>query len=97
LADGRSVTTQCRLYCQGAKCRQHMIESGMDPDAKLFNLFFTKADASVCSGREAVTRPAHVMLLDYEIELALVSPPNLVARDSDARNAARLCVCDHHS
>ena len=91
------VTAPCRLYCQGANYRQHMIESGMDPDAKLFNLFFIKADASVCSGREAVTRPAHVRLLDYEIELALVSPPNLVARDSDARNAARLCVCDHHS
>jgi 2-keto-4-pentenoate hydratase/2-oxohepta-3-ene-1,7-dioic acid hydratase in catechol pathway len=66
------VTTPCRLYCQGANYRQHMIESGMDPDAKLFNMFFTKADASVCSGREAVIRPAHVKLLDYEIELALV-------------------------
>ncbi len=66
------VTAPCRLYCQGANYRQHMIESGMDPDAKLFNMFFTKADASVCSGREAVTRPAYVKLLDYEIELALV-------------------------
>ena len=45
------VTTPCRLYCQGANYRQHMVESGMDPDAKLFNMFFTKADASVCSGR----------------------------------------------
>ena len=26
-----------------------MIESGMDPDAKLFNMFFTKADASILS------------------------------------------------
>jgi 2-keto-4-pentenoate hydratase/2-oxohepta-3-ene-1,7-dioic acid hydratase in catechol pathway len=66
------VTTPCRLYCQGANYRQHMIESGMDPDAKLYNMFFTKADASVCSANEAVTRPAHVKLLDYEIELALV-------------------------
>ena len=66
------VTAPCRLYCQGANYRQHMIESGMDPDAKLFNMFFTKADASVCSGRDTVTRPAHVKLLDYEIELALV-------------------------
>ena len=66
------VTTPCRLYCQGANYRQHMIESGMDPDAKLFNMFFTKADASVCPSGEKVTRPAHVKLLDYEIELALV-------------------------
>jgi 2-keto-4-pentenoate hydratase/2-oxohepta-3-ene-1,7-dioic acid hydratase in catechol pathway len=66
------VTTPCRIYCQGANYRQHMIESGMDPDAKLFNMFFTKADASVASARDRVTRPKHVLLLDYEIELALV-------------------------
>ena len=66
------VTTPCRIYCQGANYRQHMIESGMDPDAKLFNMFFTKADASISSAREAVARPQHVKLLDYEIELALV-------------------------
>jgi 2-keto-4-pentenoate hydratase/2-oxohepta-3-ene-1,7-dioic acid hydratase in catechol pathway len=66
------VTAPCRIYCQGANYRQHMIESGMDPDAKLFNMFFTKSDASVASAREAVARPRHVALLDYEIELALV-------------------------
>ena len=66
------VTTPCRLYCQGANYRQHMIESGMDPDAKGFNMFFTKSDASVASAREAVAPPAHVRLLDYEVELALV-------------------------
>ena len=27
-----------------------MIESGIDPDAKPFNMFFTKSDASVASG-----------------------------------------------
>jgi len=66
------VTTPCRIYCQGANYRQHMIESGMNPDAKLFNMFFTKSDASVASARDRVTRPKHVALLDYEIELALV-------------------------
>lgn len=66
------VTTPARLYCQGANYRQHMIESGMDPDSKPFNMFFTKADASVCAAGDAVLRPAHVKLLDYEIELALV-------------------------
>jgi 2-keto-4-pentenoate hydratase/2-oxohepta-3-ene-1,7-dioic acid hydratase in catechol pathway len=39
---------------------------------KLFNMFFTKSDASVASARDRVTRPKHVSLLDYEIELALV-------------------------
>ena len=66
------MTTPCRVYCQGANYRQHMIESGMDPDAKLFNMFFTKSDASVSAARGAVQRPPHVALLDYEIELALI-------------------------
>src|SRR4029077_6492401 len=68
------VTTPCRIYCQGANYRQHMIESGMDPDAKLFNMFFTKSDASVSPAIGAVQRPKHGMLLDYKIELALVFP-----------------------
>lgn len=66
------VTAPCRLYCQGANYRQHMIESGMNPDAKLFNMFFTKSDASLASAHDVVVRPKHVALLDYEIELALV-------------------------
>ena len=47
-------------------------ESGMDPDAKAFNMFFTKTDASISPAIGAVQRPEHVALLDYEIELALV-------------------------
>jgi 2-keto-4-pentenoate hydratase/2-oxohepta-3-ene-1,7-dioic acid hydratase in catechol pathway len=66
------VTQPCRIYCQGANYRRHMIESGLDPDEKSFNMFFTKADASIASAREDVARPAHVKLLDYEIELALI-------------------------
>ena len=81
------VTAPCRIYCQGANYRQHMIESGMNPDAKLFNMFFTKSDASVASARESVARPKHVALLDYEIELALVfrrpiSSPVTVTRET---------------
>ncbi len=66
------VTAPCRLLCQGANYRQHMIESGLNPDEKLFNMFFEKADCSVSPPHGSVTRPAHVALLDYEIELALV-------------------------
>jgi 2-keto-4-pentenoate hydratase/2-oxohepta-3-ene-1,7-dioic acid hydratase in catechol pathway len=81
------VTAPCRIYCQGANYRQHMIESGMDPDAKLFNMFFTKSDASISSAREAVVRPAHVKLLDYEIEISLVfrrpiTTPVTITRDT---------------
>ena len=80
------VTAPCCVYCQGANYRQHMIESGMDPDAKPFNMFFTKSDASIGPARGSVHRPKHVMLLDYEIELALVfrrsiSSPVTVTQD----------------
>lgn len=66
------ITTPCRVICQGANYRQHAIESGMDPDARAFNLFFDKTDAAVTGAHDPVTRPAHVRLLDFEIELALV-------------------------
>src|SRR5208282_4316655 len=79
------VTAPCRIYCQGANYRQHMIESGIDPDKKSFNMFFTKSDASIASGRTAVRPPAHVKLLDYEIELALIFKRSV---SSDARVTA---------
>lgn len=66
------VTTPCRVMCQGVNYREHAIESGMDPESLTFNLFFDKTDASVTGPHQPVVRPAHVRLLDYEIELALV-------------------------
>lgn len=66
------VTTPCRVMCQGANYRRHAIESGMDPDERAFNLFFDKTDAAVTGPCDPVTRPAHVTLLDYEIEMALI-------------------------
>lgn len=66
------VTTPCRVMCQGVNYREHAIESGMNPDKRDFNLFFDKTDAAVTGPHDPVTRPAHVTLLDYEIELTLV-------------------------
>lgn len=66
------VTTPCRVMCQGVNYREHAIESGMNPDRREFNLFFDKTDAAVTGPYDPVTRPAHVTLLDYEIELTLV-------------------------
>lgn len=60
------VTTPCRVLCQGANYRQHAIESGMDPDARPFNLFFDKTDAAVTGPDTPVTRPPHVRLLDHD-------------------------------
>ena len=49
-----------------------MIESGMDPDAKTFNMIFTKAQSCIAPANADVVRPARVRFLDYEIELGLV-------------------------
>lgn len=66
------VTAPARIICQGANYRQHMIESGMNPDDKVFNMFFEKSDCTLNAPVGTVRRPGHVSLLDYEIELALV-------------------------
>lgn len=81
------VTAPARVLCQGANYRQHMIESGLDPDAKRYNMFFEKSDASIHAPVGSIVRPAHVRLLDYEVELALVfrkaiSAPVTVTRES---------------
>jgi 2-keto-4-pentenoate hydratase/2-oxohepta-3-ene-1,7-dioic acid hydratase in catechol pathway len=60
-----------RIVCQGANYRTHMIESGMDP-ARAFNMLFTKSTASLTGPDDDVVRPAHVRLLDYEVELGIV-------------------------
>ncbi|MBO3656694.1 fumarylacetoacetate hydrolase family protein [Acinetobacter haemolyticus] len=66
------VTSPSQVICQGANYRQHMIDSGMDPDAKTFNMLFTKSVASITNPIGTIIKPKHVQLLDYEIELTLV-------------------------
>ena len=66
------VTRNQQFVCQGANYRQHMIESGVDPDAKHFNMIFTKARSCIVPADTDVIRPRQVKFLDYEIELGLV-------------------------
>lgn len=66
------ITVPAKVLCQGANYRQHMIDSGMDPDAKTFNMFFTKSTASITGPVGKIVKPYQVQLLDYEIELTLV-------------------------
>ncbi|MCY1017068.1 fumarylacetoacetate hydrolase family protein [Pyxidicoccus sp. MSG2] len=66
------VTRNQQFLCQGANYRQHMLESGMDPDAKTFNMFFTKAQSCIVPADSELVRPSHVRFLDYEVELGLV-------------------------
>jgi 2,4-didehydro-3-deoxy-L-rhamnonate hydrolase len=66
------ITRDRQFLCQGANYRQHMIESGMDPDAKTFNMIFTKAASCIAPADSDLVRPSFVRFLDYEIELGLV-------------------------
>ena len=66
------VTRNQQFVCQGANYRQHMIESGMDPDAKHYNMIFTKAPSCIVAADSEVIRPRGVRFLDYEIELGLI-------------------------
>ena len=66
------VTGNQQFVCQGANYRQHMIESGMNPDVKTFNMIFTKASSCIVPADSDVVRPRVVQFLDYEIELGLV-------------------------
>ena len=73
------VTRNQQFLCQGANYRQHMIESGMDPDAKTFNMIFTKAQSCIAPANTDVVRPKRVRFLDYEIELGLVMKRDVTA------------------
>lgn len=73
------ITGNQQFICQGANYRQHMIESGMDPDAKKFNMIFTKASSCIASADADVVRPKQVRFLDYEIELGLVLKRDITA------------------
>ena len=66
------ITNEAKVLCQGANYRQHMIDSGMNPDDKSFNMFFTKSSGSITGPGGEIVKPAHVQLLDYEVELTLV-------------------------
>ena len=74
------VTPNQQFLCQGANYRQHMVESGMDPDAKTFNMFFTKASSCIVPADSPLIKPRHVRFLDYEVELGLVIKRDITAK-----------------
>ncbi len=76
------VTRTQQFICQGANYRQHMIESGMDPDAKKFNMIFTKAPSCIVQANSPLIMPKHVRFLDYEIELGLIVKREILAKTS---------------
>jgi len=73
------ITRNQQFVCLGANYRQHMIESGMDPDVKSFNMVFTKAPSCIVPADSDVVRPRRVRFLDYEIELGIVVRRDITA------------------
>lgn len=72
------VTSNQQFICQGVNYESHVRESGLDPKSFPFNTIFTKAPSCISGPYDDVVRPAHVKLLDYEIELGLVLGRDLV-------------------
>lgn len=72
------VTAPCRVIAQMTNFESHVRDSGMDPKT-LPLTFFRKSSASISGPGDDIVRPAHVTLLDYEIEIGLV-----IGRDAPA-------------
>ena len=70
------ITTPCRVVAQMVNYRSHAQESGFDP-SRISPTFFRKASGSVVGPRSPIVKPAHVRLLDYEVELGLVMGAHL--------------------
>jgi 2-keto-4-pentenoate hydratase/2-oxohepta-3-ene-1,7-dioic acid hydratase in catechol pathway len=70
------VTTPCRVVAQAVNYRSHAQEAGYGDHAQA--VFFRKSSASISGPTDDVVRPAHVRLLDYEVELGLVMRAPLV-------------------
>lgn len=65
------VTAPCRVMAQATNFTSHVKDVGMNPD-QIPLTFFRKASGSICGPHDDVIRPAHVRLLDYEVEIGLV-------------------------
>ena len=66
------ITHPCRVIAQATNYGDHVREVGLDPGARSSNVLFRKSSAAISGPNDAIVRPSHVRLLDYEIELGLV-------------------------
>ncbi len=65
------VTAPCRVVAQMTNFESHVTDAGMDPKTVPLT-FFRKSSASISGPFAEIVRPAHVRLLDYEVEIGLV-------------------------
>jgi 2-keto-4-pentenoate hydratase/2-oxohepta-3-ene-1,7-dioic acid hydratase in catechol pathway len=65
------VTAPCRVVAQMTNFASHVRDSGFDPKTVPLT-FFRKASGSISGPHDDIIKPAHVRLLDYEVEIGLV-------------------------
>ncbi|MEZ0384243.1 fumarylacetoacetate hydrolase family protein [Mycobacterium sp. pW045] len=75
------VTKPCRVIAQMTNFESHVTDSGMDPKTVPLT-FFRKSSASISGPVDDIVKPAHVRLLDYEVEIGLVIARDLPAGSS---------------
>ncbi|MEV0029491.1 fumarylacetoacetate hydrolase family protein [Nocardia sp. NPDC050793] len=86
------VTAPCRVVAQMTNFASHVKDSGMDPETVPLT-FFRKTSGSISGPHDDVVRPAHVRLLDYEVEIGLVFGREMpVGSEIDAENLADYIV-----
>ncbi len=65
------VTPPCRVVAQMTNFASHVQDAGLNPKTVPLT-FFRKASGSVSGPFDDIVKPAHVRLLDYEVEIGLV-------------------------
>lgn len=65
------VTKPCRVIAQMTNFASHVKDAGLDPKTIPLT-FFRKSSASISGPFDPIVKPAHVKLLDYEVEIGLV-------------------------
>ncbi|MFD4196390.1 fumarylacetoacetate hydrolase family protein [Amycolatopsis thermoflava] len=65
------VTAPCRVVAQMTNFASHVTDSGMNPRTVPLT-FFRKTSGSIAGPFHDIVKPAHVNLLDYEVEIGLV-------------------------
>lgn len=65
------ITAPCRLVAQMTNYASHVADTGGDPK-KVPLTYFRKASGSITGPHAEIVKPAHVRLLDYEVEIGLV-------------------------
>jgi 2-keto-4-pentenoate hydratase/2-oxohepta-3-ene-1,7-dioic acid hydratase in catechol pathway len=82
------VTAPCRVVAQMTNFVSHVKDAGMNPDTVPLT-FFRKSSGSLSGPYDDVVKPAHVRLLDYEVEIGLVfGAPMPVGTDLTEDNLA---------